>query len=117
MLLLRSLLRGWFVAELAMPNLAACVRDIRAASQHGGTEQNYCYDQRVRGPRPAHRYDNGSSAQHGERIKHVNQFLCASLMIIEPRLTIIIRHRQNTVVALFAEFVDRPCGRSADDHE
>src|SRR5882724_10287934 len=40
-----------------------------------------------------------------------------SISDLEPGMTIVISHGQNTIVPFFAEFIDRPCGNRGNEYE
>src|SRR5215475_6832373 len=115
--LLRFYRRRWFGAKFAVSDFAACVCDVAAGAQRDRSEQYDCNRERDARFRPAQRNDDGCRAQCCDHIKEVNQFLTAILVLVEPCMTIVIGHSQDTIVSFFAKLVDRPRGNRGDEYE
>src|SRR6059058_2930099 len=104
MILELTLLFGLFrwrglIAKFAMTNFAARLCNIRAHSDHDGT------------------YDDRRGAHESESVKKIDEVLGAILMLVEPGLPVSVGHRQNAIVGLLAEFVNRPGRDGADEDE
>src|ERR1043165_9309756 len=107
---LRFYRRRWFVAKFAVTDSAARVCDVAAGPKRDCSEQYDCDAERNGRSRPAQRNDDACSAKCGNGVEEINQLFSTLLVLVEPRMSIVVGHGQNTVVSLFAVFIDRPCG-------
>src|SRR5207248_11403974 len=122
MILELTLLFGLFrwrglIAKFAMPNVAARLCNIRAHSNHEGTEHDRRERQRHGRFCPFQRYDDCRRAQERESVKKIDEVLGPILMLVEPGLPVSVGHRQTAIVGLLAEFVNRPGRDGADQDE
>src|SRR5437016_10737 len=110
--------RWWrLVAEFAVPDLAAGIGDVAASSQGHSAQQNRRDGERHRRFWPFHRRCDRNRAQGRERIENVDEVLGTILMLVEPGLPIGVGYRQNAVISLLAEFVNRPRRSGTDEYE
>src|SRR4029077_7231837 len=119
----RLALRFWsfrrrrFVSKLAMANLTPGISNVTTGSQSRCAEQNHSDNQRRRRFWPFDRRCDCNCAQNRERVKHPDEVLAAFPVLIKPSAPIFIRHGENPIVPLLAEFIDRPRGPSTDKYE
>src|SRR5216684_8889005 len=103
----RFLWRRPLVSKLTVPNLAAGVSDVTANSQSDSAKQNHGNEKRRGRFRPLHRRSNRRRAQESEAVEEIDEILGAISMFIEPSAAVVVCHRQDAIVTLFAELVDR----------
>src|SRR5436190_22631099 len=109
MLVFGSLWRRRFISKFAVANPSTCVRDVSLDSQDDRTEQNYRDGERHGRSGPFDWHSDSKRTQGCEGVENPNEILSAVHVFVEPRSPGLVSHRQNTVVTLLAEFVNRPC--------
>src|SRR4030095_8987135 len=117
MLVFGSFRRRRFVSKFAMTDSSASVRDVSPASQGHGAEQNHRNSQRHGRSGPFDWRGDGNCAQSDKHIENPDEILAALLVLIEPGLSILVRHGEHAVVSFLSEFVNGPRRRGADEHE
>src|SRR5437773_12274592 len=112
-----SLGRHWFVAKSAVPNSAAGVRDVPTGSQRHTAKQNHRDYERQGRSWPFHWRRDCNRTQSCKGVENPDEILGAIPVLIEPGVSIFIRHRQDAIIRLLAKFIDRPRRDGADEDE
>src|SRR4029450_5170384 len=106
-----------FVPKSAMTDSPASVSDVSPASQGHGAEQNHRNSQRRGRFWPFDWRGDGNCTQSDKHIENPDEILAAFFVLIEPGLSILVRHGEHAVVSLLSEFVNGPRRRGADEHK
>src|SRR5689334_534767 len=109
--------RWWLGPKFFVPNLAAGIGDVAAHPEDNCSEENRDDYQWCRGLGPFDWHDDDNDTECSQGVEKINELFAAMLVLIKPGVPILIGHRENAIVTLFAEFIYRPGRRGADENQ
>src|SRR5436305_807061 len=109
--------RCWLGPKFFVSNLAAGVGDVTAHSENNCSGQNSADYQWGRAPGPFDWQDDGNDTESSQSVEKIDELFAAMLVLIKPGVPVLIGHRDNAIVSLFAEFIYRPGRRGADQDQ